>query len=78
MRLNIGHLVGVVALGAVLFMSGCASIASLAATMNERQIQSCLKYQGIVGGGMGATANVQLNGVTATGGASLQDCMDKM
>ena len=54
-------------------LSGCAGLASLADTMNERQIQSCIRWQGFAGGVLSG-AQVQIQGVTATGGVTLKEC----
>lgn len=57
----------------LLMLTGCTSLASLAETMNERKISSCIKWQGFVGGPM-VGAQVQVQGITATGGATLRMC----
>ena len=54
-------------------LSGCASLASLADTMNERKISSCIRWSGFVGGPL-TGAQVQVQGITATGGATLRTC----
>lgn len=53
-----------------LALGGCSGLASLAETMNERNFQSCLWYQGAAG------PYAQLIGVTATGGADLRTCLE--
>ena len=59
--------------GFVLFVGlaslGCTSFASLANTLNDRQVQSCLFYQGMVG------PYAHVRGITATGGAPLDVCL---
>lgn len=53
-------------------LSGCTGLASLADSLNERQVQSCIQWQGHIsslGGG------VQVRGVTATGGVPLASCV---
>ena len=57
-----------------LFLSGCAGLSSLADTMNARQIQSCIRWQGFAGGGWPGVPQVQVYGMTATGGVSLAQC----
>lgn len=52
---------------------GCTSFASFANTLNERQVQSCIKWSGFVGGSL-AGGVVQVVGLTATGGATLRMC----
>ena len=56
--------------GALLLCCGCTGLASLANTLNERQITSCLWYQGAAG------PYAQVTGVTATGGAKLDLCVE--
>lgn len=65
---------GMLLLIAGLLLSGCASFASFAATLDQRQIQSCIKWQGFVGGGW-AGGQVQVMGMTATGGVKLNQCL---
>ena len=63
---------------AVMFcVSGCAGLSSLAHTMNERKIQSCIRWQGFAGGGWPGVPQVQLNGITATGGVTLAMCLGR-
>lgn len=50
--------------------SGCTGLASLAETLNTRQVTSCLWYQGAAG------PYAQVTGVTATGGAKLDLCLE--
>lgn len=63
---------GMVVLCAVASLGGCAkvdtSIANLARTLNERQVQSCLVLSGMYRPFVGATAFI------ATGGATLERC----
>lgn len=49
--------------------SGCADVARLAQTLDARGVQSCLFYSGSYGPFLG------IHGITATGGASLTECM---
>lgn len=57
-----------------LALSGCAGFSSLMEDMNRREVTSCVHYQGSmrVAGG-----HVAISGVTATGGARLQECQDE-
>ena len=57
--------------------SGCSGLASLADSMNARQIQSCIRWQGIIGGGWPGVPQIQAQGVTATGGMDLMQCVGK-
>ena len=52
----------------LLLTTGCSSLSSLANTLNERKVQSCLYYEGSIG------PHMRLKGITATGGINLQDC----
>ena len=61
-------------MGYLLVLSGCASMASLASTMNERQIQSCVYWAGFVGGALSG-GHAQVKGITATGGVPLTTCI---
>lgn len=67
----------VVLLGVLcLVLSGCSSFSSLADTLNKRQVQSCLYWQGFAGGGWPGVPQMQVRGVTATGGVLLEQCTD--
>jgi hypothetical protein len=55
-------------------LSGCAGFASLAQTLNDRNVQSCVYWSGFAGGGWPGVPQVQIRGVTATGGVSLKMC----
>ncbi len=57
----------------MLFVS-CVSFESFAKTLNERQVQSCVYWSGFVGGPM-TGAQVQVRGVTSTGGVVFDTCM---
>ena len=46
-------------LSAVIALSGCSGLASLAQTMNERHIQSCIRWQGIIGCGWPGVPQIQ-------------------
>jgi len=52
----------------VVLLGGCADVASLAETMNRRQISSCLWATGAYGPFVGVAALV------ATGGATMEQC----
>lgn len=60
----------VILVGLLASLMGCNGIASLADTLNTRQMTSCLWYQGAAG------PYAQVTGVTATGGASLETCVE--
>ena len=62
------------ALTMLMALNGCAGLSSLADTMNARQIQSCIRWQGFAGGGWPGVPQVQVYGVTATGGVRLETC----
>lgn len=68
--LHLPRMVFVVALGLGLGSSGCTGLASLADTLNTRQVTSCLWYQGAAG------PYAHVTGVTATGGAKLELCVE--
>lgn len=53
-----------------LALSGCTGVASLTAALNDRQVTSCLWFQGAAG------PYATVLGVTATGGTPLQHCLD--
>jgi hypothetical protein len=53
----------------VLSFNGCLDPHALSATLNDRQITSCVYIQGAAG------VFVQMRSVTATGGASLETCL---
>ena len=59
------------------FASGCSGLSSLADTLNERKIQSCIRWQGIMGGGWPGVPQIQAQGVTSTGGIDLMQCAGK-
>jgi hypothetical protein len=54
--------------GAVLACTGCAGVASLAADLETRHVQSCIYTSGAYG--LFASASI----LTATGGATLEEC----
>ena len=62
-------------LAILLALNGCAGLSSLAQTMNDRQIQSCIRWQGFAGGGWPGVPQVQVHGITATGGVKLETCV---
>jgi hypothetical protein len=63
-------MLGVLAvLSGVLLLPGCADFASMAETLNARQIQSCVYVQG----GYGLFAGARM--ITATGGVPLETCL---
>lgn len=64
-----------VCLTGLVLLSGCAGFASLAETLNERQVQSCIRWQGFAGGGWPGVPQVQVQGMTATGGVTLAQCI---
>lgn len=51
-----------------LLMTACTNWTSFMQSLNERQIQSCLYYEGHAMGYM------RLKGITATGGVKLSEC----
>lgn len=62
----------------LLTLSGCQSYLALVEGLNERQVQSCLEYNGAAnlgGAGIGASSGA-LHGITATGGANLETCVE--
>ena len=54
---------------AAITLTGCTGFASLVQSLNERQVQSCLYYEGNI------SAYVRLKGVSAIGGFGLENCM---
>lgn len=58
----------VLGLFSLMLCSGCAGVASLASDLNARQVQSCLYFSGSYPPFIG------VHGITATGGASLDQC----
>ena len=56
-------------------MQGCSGLYSLVDALNERQVQSCIRWQGFAGGGWPGVPQVQVYGVTATGGVTLAQCV---
>ena len=64
-----------VCLTGLVLLSGCTGFASLAETLNERQVQSCIRWQGFAGGGWPGVPQVQVQGMTATGGVTLAQCI---
>lgn len=58
----------VVGLILALALSGCSGFASMMASLNERQVTSCIFWDGH------ASAYLSVKGVTATGGATLEAC----
>ena len=58
----------------LLLLSSCVSLASLAETMNERQIKSCVYWSGFVGGAL-TGVQAQVKGVTSTGGVPFDTCV---
>ena len=54
----------------MLALQGCAGgFMTLIEGLNERQVQSCIKYEGNAG------PYLRVMGVTATGGVKLMDCL---
>lgn len=49
-------------------LNGCTNWTSFMQSLNERQIQSCLYYEGYAAG------YVRVKGVTATGGVKFSEC----
>lgn len=60
---------------ALVCLSGCASFGSFIQTLEAHDVESCIRYEGFVGGGLGATTMVEISGVTGTGGVSVLQCM---
>lgn len=58
----------------LLAFSGCASLSSLADTLNERKVQSCIYWSGFVGGALNGV-QAQVKGVTSTGGVPFNTCL---
>ena len=60
-----------------LLTTGCSqgSLLRLADALNERQIKSCLEYNGAInfGAGVGGSSG-SLHGITVTGGAEFELC----
>lgn len=54
--------------GVLLALTGCMNMTSLMQALQERQVTSCLYYQGMAG------IYGSVRGVTATGGATLEQC----
>jgi len=50
-------------------LGGCVSVEHLADTMNNRNISSCITFSGAYG------VFVGIHGVTATGGATIAECL---
>lgn len=67
-----------VVLALALSLSGCQSYLSLIDGLNQRQVQSCLNYNGAISLGAGVGGSGALHGITATGGATLEDCIKLM
>lgn len=61
---------------AITTITGCSGYTRFIDGLNQRQIRSCLKYDGTarIGGLMGGYGS--LEGITATGGAEMQECGD--
>lgn len=53
-----------------LLLGGCANVASLAQTLNDRGVQSCVFYSGSYGPFVG------VHGMTATGGVPIEQCRE--
>ena len=53
---------------------GCQSYLSLIDGLNQREVQSCLEYQGMIRAGTGAGGH--LRGITMTGGADIEVCRE--
>ena len=66
MRITLCYRLGMILLCVVL--NGCAGIASLADSLNERDVKSCIWAQGSYGPFVG------LRLVSVTGGATLAEC----
>lgn len=69
-------LLGVILLA--LALTGCGThYTNLIDGLNERQVQSCLDYNGTASLGFGPGAGQGgLHGITVTGGAPLADCKE--
>lgn len=53
---------------ALLLLGGCADVARLAEILDARDITSCLVWTG-------SYAGVGVHGITATGGATIEQCL---
>lgn len=62
--------------GLVTSLSGCGGYIQFIDGLNERQIQSCLRYNGTTRVGTLYGGEGALRGITATGGASVADCRE--
>jgi hypothetical protein len=51
-------------------LSGCVNVDKFAQSLNDRHVSSCITFTGLVGFSMG------VHGVTATGGATILDCLE--
>jgi len=58
----------------IFLLSGCTGLSSLMQDLNTRQVQSCIYWQGFAGGGWPGVPQVQVRGITATGGVPLKQC----
>lgn len=71
---NFCSLIGIVTIPLILF--GCTSYLKFIDGLNEREVQSCLEYNGAISTGTGfGSSSGSLRGITATGGASLETCL---
>ena len=59
----------------VLYVTGCTSFSSLVQTLNERQLASCIKWQGSMSAGAGMGASGAVQAMTVTGGMTIGDCL---
>jgi hypothetical protein len=64
--------VRIFALALCLALAGCGSYRGFIDSLNERQLTSCVEYQGTIGNLV--TGGGYIRGLSATGGAELAEC----
>ena len=67
-------------LAAILFLCftllGCQGYLSLVEGLNQRELQSCIRYNGSMRVGAVSGGHVAISGLTATGGAPIDTCYE--
>lgn len=61
-----------------LLFSACSGYRQFIDSLNERKLQSCIQFDGSIraSGSLFASGHVALEGVTATGGATMEQCLE--
>ena len=66
----------------ILILSGCTpaskSVVMLVDALNARNLSSCVEWDIMMGGGMGASGHAAVHGKTTTGNATFEQCNEAL